>query len=75
MSRSYVDLTHAHSALTAAIVKCAFRVHAALGYGFLEAVYRRALGSEMRQQGLAVEQELSFDLQHRANRSAPTART
>ena len=44
-------------ALTKQIIGCAYRVHNTLGAGFLEKVYENALGIELRQQGLAVEQQ------------------
>jgi len=44
-----------HEALTRQIIGCAMKVHRALGPGFLEAVYTRALAHEMGAVGLAVE--------------------
>ncbi len=41
----------AHSDITEAIIGAAFEVHKALGYGFLEAVYRNAMAVELRQRG------------------------
>jgi GxxExxY protein len=38
-------------------------VHTALGHGFLEAVYRRAIAAELRQRGLHVETEVPFAIQ------------
>jgi GxxExxY protein len=43
------------SQLTEAIIGCAMRVHSALGPGFLESVYSRALEHELRKTGLQVE--------------------
>ena len=43
------------SELTETIIGCAMRVHSALGPGFLEAVYQRALEHELRKTGLQVE--------------------
>ena len=44
------DLSHA-------IVACFFEVYNALGYGFLESMYARALEITMRRRGLRVERE------------------
>ena len=43
------------SELTETIIGCAMRVHSALGPGFLESVYQRALEHELRKTGLQVE--------------------
>lgn len=43
--------------LTEKIIGCAMRVHSALGPGFLESVYQRALAHELRKAGLKVECE------------------
>lgn len=40
------------SALTEKIIGCAMRVHRALGPGFLESVYQKALAHELRKTGL-----------------------
>jgi GxxExxY protein len=39
------------------VIGCAMRVHAALGPGFLESVYRNALAIELRGSGFSVEAE------------------
>ena len=44
-------------ALTQAIIGCAFRVHKALGTGFLEKVHENALRIELLKQGLNVKQQ------------------
>ena len=41
----------AHSEITEAIIGAAFEVHGALGYGFLEAVYRNAMAIELKSRG------------------------
>jgi len=43
--------------LTQKIIGCAMKVHAALGPGFLESVYSKALAHELRNAGLRVECE------------------
>ena len=42
-----------YSALTSSIIKCAMTVHSALGNGFQEVIYQRALEIEMRLAGLS----------------------
>jgi GxxExxY protein len=44
-------------ALTATIIGCAFKVHQALGSGFLEKVYESALRIDLVKQGLRVKQQ------------------
>ena len=46
-----------HSELTGRIIGCAMEVHRALGNGFQEVIYQRALEIEMAQQGLAFSRE------------------
>lgn len=46
-----------HEELTRTIIGCAMTVHRALGPGFLESVYQRALFHELQKAGLRVECE------------------
>ena len=46
-----------HAELTEEILRCAFEVQSSLGSGFLEKVYENALVVELRECGLAVEQQ------------------
>ncbi len=48
--------------LTYKIIGCAMKVHAALGNGFQEVIYQRALKIEMEKQGLRFERELEMPL-------------
>ena len=50
------------ASLTEAIIGCAFRVHTALGSGFLEKVYENALRIELLKQGLEVTQQEPIDV-------------
>ncbi|MDZ4721084.1 MAG: GxxExxY protein [Roseiflexaceae bacterium] len=51
-----------HSELTGKIIGCALEVHKALGNGFQEVIYQRALEIEMTQQGLAFSREHEMDI-------------
>lgn len=53
---------HKHSALTAKIIGCAMNVHAALGSGFQEVIYQRALEIEMADQGLSFNREYEMPI-------------
>lgn len=46
-----------HKELTEKIIGCAMQVHSALGNGFQEVIYQRALAIEMFLQGLSFERE------------------
>ena len=46
-----------HEDITHKIIGCAYRVYKALGFGFLESVYRKALAIELNKDNLEAEQE------------------
>lgn len=46
-----------HSELTGKIIGCAMKVHSALGNGFQEVIYQRALAIEMADTGLSFNRE------------------
>ncbi|MCX8489547.1 MAG: GxxExxY protein [Cyclobacteriaceae bacterium] len=46
-----------YSELTGKIIACAMKVHSALGNGFQEVIYQRALEIEMAEAGLAFSRE------------------
>ncbi|MBV8390173.1 MAG: GxxExxY protein [Mucilaginibacter sp.] len=46
--------------LTEKIIGCAMKVHAALGNGFQEVIYQRALGIEMSKAGLGYAREMEM---------------
>ena len=48
---------HKHSVLTGRIIGCAMTVHTALGNGFQEAIYQKALEMEMEDQGISFSRE------------------
>lgn len=56
------DPTIPHQQLTYQIIGAAMRVHNALGPGYREQSYQRALTAEMLNLGLRVEEERPFDL-------------
>jgi len=51
-----------HSELTGKIIGCAMEVHRALGNGFQEVIYQRALDIEMKMQGLTASREHEMDI-------------
>lgn len=51
-----------HEALTDRIIGCIVKVHRALGPGFIESIYRRALPIELRRCGLAVQTEKEVEV-------------
>jgi GxxExxY protein len=48
--------------LTEQILKCAFKVHSALGPGLLENTYKECLHFELKQSGLKTEKEKALPL-------------
>ncbi|WP_256367763.1 GxxExxY protein [Mucilaginibacter sp. SG564] len=49
-----------HKELTEKIIGCAMKVHNALGNGFQEVIYQRALAIELSKAGLAYSRELDM---------------
>ena len=43
--------------VTGRVIGCAMKVHSAIGFGFQELIYQRALAYEMRRQGVSFDQE------------------
>lgn len=56
-----------HFDLTGSILNCCFEVMKELGPGFLENIYKNALLIAMKQKGLNVEVERSFEVVFRGN--------
>ncbi len=55
--KSAVQSAYKYSELTAKIIGCAMKVHSALGNGFQEVIYQRALQIEMSDQGILFSRE------------------
>lgn len=51
-----------HEDLTHKIIGCAMKVHSALGNGFQEVIYQRALVIEMEKQGLGFQREMEMNI-------------
>jgi GxxExxY protein len=54
-----------HRELTEKIIGCAMRVHAALGNGFQEVIYQRALEMEMYDNGIKFGREISIPVHYK----------
>ncbi len=54
-----------YSELTGRIIGCAMRVHAALGNGFQEVIYQRALAIELSEEGLSFSREHEMPIYYR----------
>ena len=61
---SYDDAEYPFAELTREIIAAFYRTYDALGFGFLESPYRRALAVELRHGGLDVQREVPFELFH-----------
>ena len=57
-----------HSDISEIIIGCCFEVMADLGVGFLENVYKNALFIAMKQKGLNVSAEQSFEVMFRSHK-------
>ena len=55
-------MVYRHSELTDAIINAFFHVYNALGFGFLEKVYRNALIHELKKRGYQVESEVKIKI-------------
>ena len=55
----------AHSDITEAVIGSAFEVHGALGYGFLEAVYRNAMAVELKSRGFKSSVETRLEVHYK----------
>ncbi|MCF6308804.1 MAG: GxxExxY protein [Flavobacteriaceae bacterium] len=53
-----------HEDVTHKIIGCAMKVHAALGNGFQEVIYQRALAIEFTKQGLGYQREMEMTIHY-----------
>jgi GxxExxY protein len=60
MDKNIQDLKY--SEVTEKIIKAAFKVHSAIGPGFPEVIYQRALAIELKEMGLKCESEINRDV-------------
>ena len=60
-----INEKYKYSDLTAKIIGCAMAVHKALGNGFQEVIYQRALEIEMRIAGVAFSREFEMPIHYR----------
>jgi GxxExxY protein len=51
-----------YSEITGKIIGAAMKVHTALGRGFQEVIYQRAMEIEMAKQGLKIQREMEMDV-------------
>ncbi len=65
---SFAKEGYNYSELTGRIIGCAMRVHSALGNGFREGVYQRALEIEMADEGLAFSREQEMPVFYKGQR-------
>lgn len=57
-----INENYKHSELTAKVIGCAMRVHAALGNGFQELIYQRALAIEFQDSGIDFKREFEMPI-------------
>ena len=62
---SIINEQYKHSEITAKIIHCAMTIHTALGNGFQEVVYQRALEIEMNLQGINFSREFEMPIYYR----------
>jgi GxxExxY protein len=60
-----INEQYKHSELTSKIIGCAMTVHRALGNGFQEVIYQRALAMEMGLEGIAFNREFEMPIFYR----------
>ena len=63
--KSVVQTAYKYSELTGKIIGCAMRVHSALGNGFQEVIYQRALEIEMSDVGLSFSREYEMPVYYK----------
>jgi GxxExxY protein len=60
-----INEQYKYSGLTSKIIGCAMRVHAALGNGFQEVIYQRALEIEMADDGISFSREYEMPVYYK----------
>ena len=63
-----INTNYKHSELTSKVIGCAMRVHSALGNGFQEVIYQRALQIEMSLADIPFSREFEMPIYYRNNR-------
>jgi len=63
--KSLVQTAYKYSELTSKIIGCAMTVHKALGNGFQEVIYQRALAIEMNLAGISFNREFEMPIFYR----------
>ena len=62
-----INTNYKHSELTSKVIGCAMRVHSALGNGFREVIYQRALQIEMSLADIHFSREFEMPIYYRNN--------
>ena len=63
-----VKQEYKYSELTGKVIGCSMVVHSALGNGFQEVIYQRALGIELRKEGIDFKREHEMPIFYRNER-------
>lgn len=63
-----INEQYKYSELTSKIIRCAMNVHSALGNGFQEVIYQRALEIEMRLEDISFNREFEMPIFYRGQR-------
>jgi GxxExxY protein len=61
-----INNEYKYSDITEKIIGCAMRVHSALGNGFQEVIYQRALEIEMAEAGMQFAREQEMDIYYKS---------
>jgi len=64
-NKSAVKTDYKYSELTSKIIGCAMKVHSALGNGFQEVIYQRAMQIEMADEGIAFNREYEMPVYYK----------
>lgn len=60
-----INPNYKYSDITGKVIGCAMRVHSALGNGFQEVIYQRALAIEMEETGISFSREHTMPIYYR----------